>query len=150
MSSHHQTGCARLVERQASLWPTINLMRRMPCRATSLRRCAAGRSTLRALRLPFATLLLPGSPFGALGLAFTALLLTLPLSVGAIAALRQLNSLARRLRGGGGNGGQDRRSDQQPSEHLFHYAILQFRSRALEKASRDDESLVTGGKMIGG
>ena len=67
-----------------------------------------------------------------------------------IAALRQLNSLARRLRGGGGNGGPDRRSDQQPSEHLFHYAILQFRSRALEKASRDDESLVTGGKMIGG
>jgi hypothetical protein len=85
--------------------------------------------TLRALRLPFATLLLPGSPFGALGLAFTALLLTLPLSVGAIAALRQLNSLARRLRGGGGNGGQDRRSDQQPSKHLFHLAILQLMSR---------------------
>ncbi|GGJ63374.1 hypothetical protein GCM10011393_37000 [Sphingopyxis bauzanensis] len=50
-----------------------------------------------------------------------------------VAALRQLYALARRLRGGRGNGRQDRRSDQQPSEHLFHLAILQLMSRMLER-----------------
>ena len=47
----------------------------------------------------------------------------------AVAALRQLQALARRLRGGRGNWGEDRRSDQQPSKNLFHLAILQLMSR---------------------
>jgi hypothetical protein len=53
-------------------------------------------------------------------------------AVPAITALRDLYPLARRLCGGRGNGGQDRRSDQQPSEHLLHLALLQLMSRALE------------------
>ncbi|WP_411338669.1 hypothetical protein V6U71_11925 [Sphingopyxis sp. J-6] len=55
-------------------------------------------------------------------------------TVAAIAAiiLRDLHSLAGGLCRGGSDGGEDRRSDQQPSEHLLHLAILQFMSRTLE------------------
>jgi hypothetical protein len=74
-----------------------------------------------ALRAGFAAAVAAAPHFGTTRAAVTT-----------VAALRDLDPFARRLRGGRGDGGQDRRRDQQPSEHLFHLAILQLMSRLLE------------------
>ncbi|MGH8239278.1 MAG: hypothetical protein ACREXP_19975, partial [Steroidobacteraceae bacterium] len=76
---------------------------------------------LLALRSRLATRIATTAHFGA---AWSA--------IPAVAALRDLDPLARCLCGGRGDRGQDRCSDQQPSEHLLHLAILQLMSRVLE------------------
>ncbi|MDO9367831.1 MAG: hypothetical protein Q7T68_04610 [Sphingopyxis sp.] len=103
-------------------------------------------ATLLALHLRLLALLTLGSCFAAAAAAdFGAARSAVP----TVAALCDLHPLARCLCGCRGDGGQDRCSNQQPSKHLLHLALLQLMSRTL-KASRDDEVILTRRKMIDG
>ena len=66
----------------------------------------------------------------------------------AIVALGDLNALTGRLGGGGRDGGENRGCDQQSSKRVLHLGLLQYPIR--HPADREDESKVTGGKMISG